>query len=74
MRFPDFRLDAYRQAWYVRFLPASELLPRKDAADVWRAEIGDVFIEVPYVEGEARADLERRLQAAIGGQAYRGVA
>jgi hypothetical protein len=70
----EFRLDACGQQWRIRYLPASEVIPRRKAVDAWRAEVGDVFVEVPYVEGEARPDLECRLLAAICGRAYRGVA
>ena len=70
----EFTLDAYGQEWRIRYLPASTLIPRRQAADAWRAEVGDVFVEVPYVEGEEQADLENRLLAAISGKAYRGVA
>ena len=69
----EFCLNAYGQEWRIRFLPANALIPRGGTADVWRAGIGDVFIEVPYIEGEARAELERRLLRAIGGQAFRAV-
>ncbi len=70
----EFCLDAYGQEWRIRFLPAGAVIPRRNAADAWRAAVGDVFVEIPYVEGEAQADLERRLLAAISGKAYRGVA
>ena len=73
MSYPEFCLAAFGQEWRIRFLPARGLVPRGDAEDAWRAAAGDVFIEVPFVEGERRAELERRLVAAIGGQAYRGV-
>jgi hypothetical protein len=70
----EFCLDAYGQEWRIRFFPGSAVIPRRSAIDAWRAEVGDVFVEVPYIEGEAQADLESRLLAAIGGKAYRGVA
>ena len=70
----EFSLAAYGQEWHVRFLPAHALIPRRKAVDAWRAAIGDVFIEVHYIEGEPRAELERRLLWAIGGHAYRGMA